>query len=113
METQQKFLGIIEDLNAMALNNVDLYLQYAKVKNMIKVLVERSDELSGLILEEMLANKEEKKKFEFASFTVGKRKSYEYTEEVKKLEDSVKSQKAKEVEEGLATVKETNYLLMK
>lgn len=99
-------------LNEMRMDNYELYLQYSLMNGISKILDERKKEFSELIIEEMGNNKEEKKKFEFGSFTVANRKSYEYSEKVDILKEKVKDQQKLEEKEGIAKPKETKYLVV-
>lgn len=103
----EKFQEIIAELNAMPMNDVNLYIQYAKVNNMFGVLKERKEELGALIVGEMQLKKELKKEFEFGKFTVASRETWEYSDDLKAKVDKLKT---KEEKKGIAIKKVTNYL---
>jgi len=78
-----------------------------------KMLEVKEKALKDELLEAMKAAGLEKQATQFGSFTVAHRTSYEYTDVVKKLEDSVKMKKVEEVEKGLAKQEVTDYILFK
>lgn len=114
MEIQKFFSEYIQQLNKLNLKDNDLYVQYASMKNAVKVLEERIEELNGMIKEEMEKTLGvEKQKFPFGTFTIGKKSVYKFSENIKKLEEEFKTkvdelkkpieeEKQKEIEEGIA-----------
>lgn len=106
----QIFRGYIETLNSMELKDKDLYTQYAMMKNAYKILADRIDELSEIIVEEMKREGSIKKEFDYGKFSLTKRAKWTYSEEVEKLNTSLKETKKKEEDEGIAVKEETEYL---
>lgn len=114
MEIQKFFSEYVEQLNKLNLKDNDLYVQYASMKNAVKVLEERIDELNGMIKEEMeVTLGVEKQKFAFGTFSIGKKSTYRFSDTIKKLEDELKikvdelkkpieEEKSKEIEKGIA-----------
>jgi hypothetical protein len=108
-----KIKEFLDYLNEKELKDVDLYTQYAEMKNAHRVLGERMEEINSIILEEMLARSENQKKFDFGNFTVVKKPVWKYSDVVKGIETTLKEIKAKEQKEGVAVKEESNYLLFK
>lgn len=106
----QIFRNYIDTLNGMELKDKDLYTQYAMMKNAYKILSDRIDELSEIIVEEMRREGSIKKEFDYGKFSLSKRTKWTYSEEVEKLNISLKETKKKEEDEGIATREETEYL---
>ena len=84
--------------------------KYAELQARIKGMELMRDQLKEEIIEELHKDKLEKVESEYGKFTISARRSYTYTESVKKLEEKVKLAKIKEEEKGLATPKVTEYL---
>lgn len=110
MENILLFNKFIDSLNSMNLNDSDLYEQYSIMKNSAKVLAERIDEISDMILEEMNRIGVDKQKFEYGTFTRATRTKYIYSDAVKSKEQEVKELKKEEESSGVAKVEETQYL---
>lgn len=84
--------------------------KYAEINNRIKGMELMRDQLKEEIIEGLHKQKLQKVESEYGKFTISARRSYAYTEAVKKLEEKVKLAKIKEEEKGLATEKVTEYL---
>jgi len=113
MELHDKFKEFLDYLNSLKLRDRDLYEQYAMMKNAIKVLDERTEELQAMILEEMDALKVEKQKFAYGTFSITSRKSFKYSDLVKVKDAEVKALKKVEEEDGTATFEEKKSLLFR
>lgn len=113
MEIHDEFKKFLDYLNSLTLKDRDLYEQYAMMKNAIKVLDERVEELQGMIVGEMQEMKLEKQQFEYGTFTVTNRKTFKYSELVKEEEQKVKALKKSEEESGVATFEEKQGLLFR
>jgi len=79
------------------------YEEYAILDAQIKELTNKKDEIKVQILEDMIANEEEKISTSVGSFAITKLKTWSYTDEVTKLEEEYKAQKATEESNGDAT----------
>ena len=88
-----------------------LLKQYAQLNKKIERLEEEKGLLRNSILAELNLNKIEKAETNYGIFTIGHRRSYTYTEVVKKLEEKLKITKVKEEQSGLAKEKVTDYLV--
>lgn len=108
-----KFVEFIDYLNSLDLKDADLYEQYSMMKNATKVLDERIDELQGMIFDEMKRLKVEKQVFEFGQFIITQRKTFSYTENVEKLNNSLKELKKKEEQEGIAKLEIKENVMFK
>ncbi len=67
-------------------------------------------ELKLKLIDEMKASDIASYKTDYGTFTMGQRKTYLYTDDVKKLEDAVKIKKVEEEEKGLAQVKVSEFI---
>ena len=88
----------------------ELYKEYSALKQKISSLLEQETLLKEAIMQDLNKNKLEKVEGIYGKFTMSSRKSYEYSDKVKAMEEKVKLAKYKEVEQEVATVKETKYL---
>jgi len=93
--------------------NKELFKEYADLKIQIKSLEEKSKELEPKVLEQMQVEEVEQVKSDFGTFSITKRKSWKYSENVKMAEDAVKAQKSLEEKEGIATFEEKQGLMFK
>ena len=91
--------------------NKALFKKYATIQQKISLLEEAKQELRSDILLEMQKSKVEKAETDYGIFTHAVRRTWMYTDEVKKLEEKVKIAKVKEEQKGLAKEKKTDYLL--
>ena len=91
--------------------NDALFEKYSNLDFEIKQLEEQKTMLRSEILDELKQNDVVKQETKYGVFTTASRKSYEYTETVKKLEEKVKLQKVKEEQKGSAKLKLTEYLV--
>jgi hypothetical protein len=78
-----------------------------------KELETKEEVLKGMLLIEMGKAKKDKESFDFGTISVGHRRTYIYSEVVKKLEDKVKIKKDEEVKQGVAEEKVTEYLTLR
>jgi len=113
MDIHKKFHEFVEYLNSLKLRDADLYQQYAMMKNAIKVLDERVEELSEMIVGEMETTGVVKQTFDFGTFTQSERKTWKYTEQVETLNQKLKETKKKEEESGVATFETKKSLLFR
>lgn len=65
------------------------------------------------LLAEMHKENKEKETFEFGTVSVATRRTYVYSEAIKKLEDKVKIKKDEEVKTGVAEEKVTEYVMFR
>lgn len=86
------------------------FKKYAEVMNRIKGLETMRDQLKEEIITGLHKQKLQKVESDYGKFTISARRSYAYTEAVKKLEEKVKLAKVKEEEQGVAQEKVTEYL---
>lgn len=89
---------------------IEIYKEYAELSDTISTLEKCKEQLKSTILSSMKTDKEQ---FDFGKFTKATRKSYTYSDRVKEMEENVAIQKIKEVEKGIAELKETTYLVFK
>lgn len=113
MDIHKKFHEFIEYLNSLKLRDADLYEQYAMMKNAIKVLDERVEELSEMIIGEMETTGVTKQTFPYGTFTQSERKTWKYTEQVELLNAKLKETKKKEEENETATFEIKKSLLFR
>lgn len=87
--------------------------EYAFISIEIKRLEERKKELAAQLMDYMQQENITKQKTEHGTFSIASRKSWTYTDNVKKLEMEYKTLKNREEKMGIATFKENFYLLFK
>ncbi len=87
--------------------------QLADTAEEIKSLKVKEEALKDLLKEEMHKEGKEKESFDFGTVSVATRKSYTYSDTVKKLEDKVKMKKVEEERQGIATEKVTEYVMFR
>jgi hypothetical protein len=73
-------------------------------------LANKEEVIKDALLTEMHKAGVEKEATDYGTASISRRKSYTYSDVVKKLEDKVKIKKDEEVKQGLATVKETEFI---
>jgi len=83
---------------------------YAKLTAQLNVLKAKQEVLKLSIISEMEKGGITSEDTKYGKFTYSTRRSYTYSEAVKKLMERVKVAKVKEEAKGIAKVKETNYL---
>lgn len=110
-ETKKLFKQFIEHLNAMDLNNEDIYVQYSFIKNCIGVLNERGEEIRQYIIEDMEAKKASKVEFPFGKFTVFDSSEYEYSVDVQSKEKEMEV--LKKVIKGMKELEEIKEVAKK
>lgn len=93
--------------------NTDIFKQYAETRKEVERLKEVEESLRVLVLQEMQERKVIKQESEYGKFTIGSRKSWEYSPKVEALEEKVKLAKYKEQEKNIAKCKESHYLVFK
>ena len=79
------------------------YTEYATIDTLIKELEQKKDEIKGLILAEMVESGQEAVETEVGKFSITKRKTWTYPENVTELGDEFKAAKAKAESTGDAT----------
>ena len=82
------------------------YEEYAILDAQIKELNNKKDSLKVQILEDMIANEEDKISTSVGSFSIAKLKSWTYTDKVDILKQELDAQKASEESTGEATFEE-------
>lgn len=87
---------LASDLASIAAQKEELVLKEETIKNQLK--------------QEMLLANKEKEQFEFGTVSIARRRTYQYTEAVKKLEDKVKMKMEDEKKQGLAIEKVTEFV---
>lgn len=90
-----------------------LFKQYADLQGQISTLEDMKEMLRAEIMVAMDKEVVDKAITEYGSFTIANKTTYTYSSKIKTLEDKVKVAKAKEVNDGTAAVKISNYLLFK
>ncbi len=87
-----------------------IFNDYANLKNQIKKLSIEVKEIEERVKKEMLDSEMKMVKLENGTLSLYKRKEYEYSDEVAKLNEQLKDLKAKEESEGIARVFEIETL---
>ena len=113
MDTHKKFKEFLDYLISLKLRDADLYEQYAMMKNATKVLDERIEELSEMIIGEMETIGVVKQVFDYGTFTQSERKTWKYSEQVELLNAKLKETKKKEEENETATFEIKKSLLFR
>lgn len=83
---------------------------YADLKNKIKELSQQAEIIEGEILQEITEAGVEKVESGFGTFSLMKRKTWKYSEDIKTLEEGMKKNKKMEEENGTATFEEKTSL---
>lgn len=84
--------------------NKELFKEYASLKIEEKNIKKRIEELNPILKEEIISTGADKMTTDFGNFTLSSRSTWEYSEEVKKLQD-------KEKAKGIAKKVETTSLI--
>lgn len=87
-----------------------LLKRYRQVKKKLADWKQEEDQLKDQIIDGLNEEGVDKLESNWGTFTVAIRKSYEYSDEVKKLEEKVKLAKVKEEQKGIAKEKVSTYL---
>ena len=87
-----------------------MYEQYALLDAQIKDLTNKKNELKVEILQDMIARGVESEKNTLGKFTISLLKKWEYTDNVKELNEQYKTAKAREESTGDATYVEEESL---
>lgn len=90
--------------------NKELFKNYADIKNQIKDLTAKSKEIEKSVVEEMNNQEVEEVKSDFGTFYFTTRKTWEYSEDIKILEEGMKKNKKMEEENGTAKFEEKKSL---
>lgn len=85
-------------------------LEYVKIETEYKALEEKRDALRKAIVEDMIDSKTESIEKPFGTFTVARKRSYEYSKKVEKAVENLKIMKYDEETKGIAKPKETEFL---
>ncbi len=88
-----------------------LLQKYALIEANLLNILEEKDQLRREILKFLLIKKLEKVESEYGSFTVARKKLWQYSPAIEKKEESLKIAKVREQDKGLAKVLVSNYLL--
>lgn len=84
--------------------------QLADIAEEKKGLSIKEEAIKDLLMAEMQKEGVTKEQYEFGTVSVGHRRSYTYSDAVKKLEDKVKIKKVEEERQGIAVEKVTEYV---
>lgn len=87
--------------------------ELARLATEKKAIEAQEVEIKQKLINEMKALKLSSYKADYGSFTLGERRSYTYSPEVKSLEDSLKMKKVEEEERGIAEVKVSEYITVR
>lgn len=97
--------------------NKKLFKDYIKLQQKLAELEDQKEILRAAIMGALKSDGVERAETDWGIFTRGRRRNYTYSDNVKKLEDKVKKledkvkvAKMKEVNSGVATSTETEYL---
>jgi len=93
--------------------NTEILREYATLKQKIAEFLEAEGIMKVAVMAELEKAGKTKETTDFGTFSKATRKNYSYSPKIETLEEKVKLAKLKEVEKGLAKVKETNYLIYK
>jgi len=88
----------------------DLFIDYATVCQQIKELEAKKDELNPRLLAYLGSIGDNTLQTGVGTFTVGSRKTYEYSAAIKERELTLKEAKKVEVEAGVAKSTETQFV---
>lgn len=91
----------------------DILKKYADIKNQIKLLELEADSLNPEIMAAIIASGADAAETDFGTFTVGKRRTYTYPENLKNDEARLKEAKKEAEALGTATYIEKPYLVYK
>jgi hypothetical protein len=89
----------------------NVYKELAKIQAQRKTLEAQEAELKLAIIEDMESLSETSTVTTYGKATISHRTSYEYTEAVQKLSEKLKLAKLKEEQKGIATPKQSKYLI--
>lgn len=92
---------------------MEIYEKYADVRGQIDRLKEVEEALRYEVLEDMESRKVLKEELDYARFTLASRKTYSFSDKVAALKERAKLAELTEIEKGIATVRESNYLVFK
>jgi hypothetical protein len=107
---------VFDESNAVAeeeLSLEDAMRNYAEAQTLEKKAKELKDGAKGVILKFMLENELDKQPTSMGVFSVGVRRSYEYSIATQELIKRVDEVKTDEEAKGIAECKELNYVLFK
>ena len=93
--------------------NKELLQQYANLKEQEKTIAEEISKINPLILKEIQDAGADKISTEFGAFSVAKRKTWKFSEEVVMCEEGLEELKKQEMANGKATAVEKPYLMFK
>jgi hypothetical protein len=91
----------------------ELLKKYITLRAKREALLAEEEVVRAEILKDMQTNKETKIESDFGSFTVVGKKTWVFSKKVKTLEETLKIEKAREQEKGIAKFTEKEYLLFK
>lgn len=86
---------------------------YAELRAEIKGLETRESDLKMEIVKEMEAESLDKVESDYGNFTIGRRKTWSYSDKVAQIEEKLRIQRFTEQEKGIAKSSETPYLIFK
>ncbi len=90
--------------------NKELFKNYADIKNQIKDLTAKAKEIEKFVSGEMVKEDVEEVKSDFGTFYFTTRKTWEYSKDIKILEEGMKKNKEMEQENGTAKFEEKKSL---
>jgi hypothetical protein len=88
----------------------NFYKEYIDTEQALKTLENKIKELRSKILAELNKKRMDKDVTPYGTFTICKRTSWDYTDKIKKMEESIKLEKINEQEKGKAKASVTEYL---
>ena len=90
--------------------NVELLETYARLTKQIKELTSEQEMIRPMLLEHLKELGQDKVNSDYGLFMRQTRENYSFSEKVKDLEGKVKKQKNKEIEDGTAEKKTTEFI---
>lgn len=91
--------------------NENLLADYAELKTQEKAVAEKLKELAPQIVEQMGKNEAEEIETSYGKFSISKRRSWTYPEDLMARETVLKADKKKAEQVGTATYEETPFLV--
>jgi hypothetical protein len=92
----------------------DILQEYAKIKQEIKLLESKAEELNPKVLEVMRgAEVEEIEIGEIGKLSLGSRRTWKYSQKLQEKEKELKAEKKVEEQTGLADYQEKHYVIFK
>lgn len=76
-----------------------------------KAIEDEINALKKLVVDELKQNGLSSTENQYGTFTIVRKPMYSFSEDIKKLEETIELKKVEEIERNIATVKYTEYLL--